>query len=142
MIETKDRLFIGDKYGLVGVVVLVAGCALAGYGVKTADGLTDYLFQRYPLVMVPLIVGATGVSFLLLSYRAHMRSWKVQVETKLMATAVILFLASIMVFIAKEYAIAAAIFLAVSGVVCLLFAIWHWSTPFMRRLKDRHRKMA
>ena len=130
MKSEEKWLSIGDKFGLAGVIALIAGCGLYGFGVENLEGS----FQA-SLLSVAIVVAVVGVVFLVLSYRAHMLSWQTSTLNKAVATAILLFLASILavIIISTPINIFVAVVIAVLGVVCLAFAIWKW----IRLLKSR-----
>jgi hypothetical protein len=72
MNERIDALSFGDKYGLLGLVVFVAGIAVYDYGSYNSEGF----FQSFPSFLVPLAIVLVGVGFFVRSGRAYFRSWK------------------------------------------------------------------
>jgi len=78
--ENINPLSRGDKYGLLGLIVFVAGVAVYNYGYYDPDNHLQYYFQSFPFLLVPLPIVLVGVAFFVLSGRTYFRSWKKEIE--------------------------------------------------------------
>jgi hypothetical protein len=76
MNEKRDAFSLGDKYGLLALIVFVAGVAVYNIGYYDSDNALRYYFQSFPYFLVPLAIVLVGVGFFMLSGRAFFRSWK------------------------------------------------------------------